>query len=567
MRQASIDEVAEALDRRRSRAAVCLVGAGCSMTAGLPSAEEVVEFLRMREAGVYEAAQRLRKGKARAAGAAAGAVAEPGYAELMQCLESRKRYRLFQRWVGVSSLNKAHLALAFLVWRRRIGRVFTTNFDDLVLRACSLYGVYPAVHDLAAMSRLDAAGSDKLFKKTFVVEPAVFYLHGRHNGFEQIHHDGPAAMQAARLDGVIADSRDRLWIVVGYSGESDPLFDTLEQAAGSGRGFYWVNRAPPAEPIRRALARQGAHYVEVPGADEFFSALAEKLSTRKEHWMRLPGAHVERVLGVLEARGERHAATRRVSPGRVARRREGMRLVAQRRRLDHAIAILEGSDAADDSMAVRALAEGLVLRGERLLKTDPSRASADFRRALDVLDPARLIDECHACLLDWDRDASRWQALFAQYRARRSLSGLRDRALLGKARTLVALEADSDAKVRERRLDRMRAELAAVRGQSRRPLLQLALGEVQASRAVAGGASRPLLAREAAEALRRAVAVGIESTTGRKALLARIDRVRRAGSTPRAAAGFAAAVEAIHARLCPDPTPPTLVSRSRRSDH
>lgn len=562
MRQASVHEVAEALGPRRGRAAVCLVGAGCSITAGLPSAEEVVEFLRMREAGVYEAAQRLRKGRARAAGAAGG-VMEPGYAELMQCLESRKRYRLFQRWVGVSSLNKAHLALAFLVWRRRIGRVFTTNFDDLVLRACSLYGVYPAVHDLAAMSRLDAAGSDKLFKKTFVVEPAVFYLHGRHNGFEQIHHDGPATMQAARLDGVIADSRDRLWIVVGYSGESDPLFDTLEQAAGSGRGFYWVNRQPPSEAIRRALARHGARYVEVPGADEFFGALAEGLSTRREHWLRLPGVHVGRVLGALQAKGGRQAAAGRVSSGRTTRRREGVRLVAQRRRLDHAISILERADAADDPVAMRALAEGLVLRGERALGTNPSLASADFRRALEVLDPAGLVDECHACLLEWDRDASRWQALFAQYRARQRSSDLRDRALLGKARTLVALEAGSDAKVRERRLDRMRAELAAVRGQLRRPLLQLALGEVQASRAFGGAAPRPQLAREAAEALRRAVAAGVDSGTERKALLARVDRARRAGTTPRAPSGFSAAVEAIHAGLTTDRRAPTGASRSR----
>jgi NAD-dependent SIR2 family protein deacetylase len=93
-------------------------------------------------------------------------------------LSDAERRDLISDYVDRATINWAHLAIAQLMKDGFVDRVFTTNFDPLVLRACALLGVFPAVYDFAASQR---------FKPAYLPEKAVFHLHGQHTGFVLLH--------------------------------------------------------------------------------------------------------------------------------------------------------------------------------------------------------------------------------------------------------------------------------------------------------------------------------------------------------------------------------------------
>ena len=57
---------------------------------------------------------------------------------------------LIAREVDAAKINWGHVAIAQLMASGYVDRVLTTNFDPLVVRACALSGIYPAVYDFAA---------------------------------------------------------------------------------------------------------------------------------------------------------------------------------------------------------------------------------------------------------------------------------------------------------------------------------------------------------------------------------------------------------------------------------
>ncbi|HEX5051856.1 MAG TPA: hypothetical protein VFZ65_08800 [Planctomycetota bacterium] len=85
-------------------------------------------------------------------------------------------------------------------------------------------------------------------------------------------------------------ARDRLWIVVGYSGDSDPLWDTLRHllVGGDPAPMWWVNLSRPRGAPARDLARAGGK-VLVKDADAFFTALANALPPRAKGIVMRPG--------------------------------------------------------------------------------------------------------------------------------------------------------------------------------------------------------------------------------------------------------------------------------------
>jgi hypothetical protein len=110
---------------------------------------------------------------------------------------------LIAREVDAAKINWGHVAIAQLMASGYVDRVLTTNFDPLVVRACALSGIYPAVYDFAA---------SQLLKPAQIPEMAVF-LFGVHQ-----HEAGPLAVQvecaahAERLGPLFQDAgRGRIW--------------------------------------------------------------------------------------------------------------------------------------------------------------------------------------------------------------------------------------------------------------------------------------------------------------------------------------------------------------------
>jgi NAD-dependent SIR2 family protein deacetylase len=143
-----------------------LIGAGCSVTSGIPLAGEFVELIKRDWKEAYSRA------------AAKSAPNPPGYPACMAELSAGERRRLTSEFVDKASVNWAHIAIAQLMKDGFVDRAYTTNFDPLVLRACSMVNLFPAVYDFAASQN---------FKPAFLPDKAVFHLHGQHTGFVLLH--------------------------------------------------------------------------------------------------------------------------------------------------------------------------------------------------------------------------------------------------------------------------------------------------------------------------------------------------------------------------------------------
>lgn len=155
-----------------------------------------------------------------------------------------------------------------------VDRVLTVNFDPLVVKACAMVGLYPAVYDFAA---------SQFFKPAYIPTPAVFHLHGQHTGFVLMNTEQEVEEHAKRLRPLFDDAgRGRVWVVVGYSGENDPVFQHLTGVPEFDFNLYWVGYKDnaPAPHVRDKLLSDGkyAFYVSGFDADDFFVELARRLN-------------------------------------------------------------------------------------------------------------------------------------------------------------------------------------------------------------------------------------------------------------------------------------------------
>jgi hypothetical protein len=171
--------------------------------------------------------------------------------------------------------NPTHLCIAQLIRDGFVQRVLTTNFDDLLPRACAQLAVRAFVHDFSTVEQYDPS---------LAREPAIFYLHGRDGGMVQHHTDDAMRRHSDQLARVIGDCVvGRPFIVVGYSGQSDPVFDSLASVSRYTYGLYWVTyrRQPPDLHVAKGLLRPDkyAYFVPASDADEFFQDLCRHLAT------------------------------------------------------------------------------------------------------------------------------------------------------------------------------------------------------------------------------------------------------------------------------------------------
>jgi NAD-dependent SIR2 family protein deacetylase len=154
----TLEDIVEALRPKPGTTRKCtvLLGAGCSISAGIPSAGAVVEHIRTAYPAAYARAT------------------PKDYPGCMAALDRGVRRDLIGGYIDNAKINWAHLALAQLIDHDFVDRVLTTNFDPLVSRACSLINSFPAVYDFAA---------SHLFNPDQVSEKSIFHLHGQRDGF------------------------------------------------------------------------------------------------------------------------------------------------------------------------------------------------------------------------------------------------------------------------------------------------------------------------------------------------------------------------------------------------
>ena len=274
----TIEVLIEQLQHVKEHGKKCslLIGAGCSVTAGVPAAQGFVEIIKNKHGSRYAKA------------------VEKTYGACMKQLPENVRRDLVARSIDQATLNWAHVGIAQLVANGYVDRIYTTNFDPLILRACALVGQYPAVYDFAAATH---------FVPDMVPTPAVFYLHGQRSGFKLLHTPEELKQHADLIRPVFQKAGEgRMWIVVGYSGENDPLVERLYESPHE-YGIYWVGYKDnePAASVRKTLDFDSEHRCWLPGydADRFFAELATRLGCFPPDLLGRPFSHLAHTLEQL----------------------------------------------------------------------------------------------------------------------------------------------------------------------------------------------------------------------------------------------------------------------------
>jgi hypothetical protein len=249
------------LDRNKRPFAVFL-GAGASYSAGIPLAGEIVQMIEDKCA------------------AEVGDCQPRDYATLMAKLLPGRRYELLKDKVNGAKLNMAHLYLAALVKSGWVDVVLTTNFDPLIVRAAASVNIRLNVYDVP---------NTKNFQHMDIMSPAVVYLHGQFNSFITVHALAEDKAILGDAEYALSEAvKGRSLVVVGYSGESDPIFNKLCEREQYRNGLFWINHTnadPKPHVLNKLLqaANKYAFYIRSEPADLFFPGIARALGVRTTH--------------------------------------------------------------------------------------------------------------------------------------------------------------------------------------------------------------------------------------------------------------------------------------------
>ena len=236
---------------------IFITGAGCSVTAGIPLANKIVSELNEQFAlELKPLSDEDRK----------------DYGKCMGRLETSKRRRYLQEYIGKAKINWSHIALACLIKEGYVRRVLTFNFDNLLARSCGLLGQYPPIYDFTAAN---------LNLHRLIDDPAIVHLHGQGHGFVQLNTDSETEEHAARLKEFVGHTlSESPTLFIGYSGKSDAFLPQIEEQFSDQHRLFWVdmgNQAP--EHLKNKLLTSSlAHYMSCEnGSDLFLIQLAQVL--------------------------------------------------------------------------------------------------------------------------------------------------------------------------------------------------------------------------------------------------------------------------------------------------
>jgi tetratricopeptide (TPR) repeat protein len=247
--------------------AIVFLGAGTSVSAGIPLTNVIVRHIKKkcRENPIIK--EFTKKG-------------EDDYYKLMGALTADERRDLFHFYVTRKrvKLNITNIYLAQLLKLGYVDYIVTVNFDDLILRACTLYNFLPPVYDISNI---------KTITTTDIRKNSVIYLHGQY--FGQWLLNNPDELQKVE-DEVLrlfnAIKTRRTWIIVGYSG-NDGIFDKIKSLGSFSSELFWVKKKLDEkydEKVINFLQTENLNANKIEGyyADSFFLKLYTELSKLDE---------------------------------------------------------------------------------------------------------------------------------------------------------------------------------------------------------------------------------------------------------------------------------------------
>ena len=244
----------------KTEKAIVLIGAGVSVTAGIPLTDTIVRHIKMR----------FRKNPL-----IKNLHHSNNYYELMGALTTDQIRDLFHFYVTREKvkLNMANIYLAHLLKEGYVDYILTVNFDNLILKACSLSNFLPPVYDMSNV---------KSFNTTDIRTKSVIYLHGQYFGQWLLNKKEELAKAEKEILTLFNTIKTRrTWIVVGYSG-NDGVFENMKQLGSFSSDLFWVHKN--FETAEKKVVDFintpdiNAHKIEGFYADSFFLNLHAELN-------------------------------------------------------------------------------------------------------------------------------------------------------------------------------------------------------------------------------------------------------------------------------------------------
>lgn len=261
-------------DAKEQGGAILLVGAGISVSAGIPPAQQLMKIAIENFPNYFtDEEQHLAQDD----------LGQLQYNDIMTKLSNVKRKELFKWFIEGNSekgiekakLNFAHIAIAELLKQGYFSRILTVNFDPLLIHACYMVGMYPfpAIYDLGAMGKINAE---------LLHDPSIVYLNGQHVGFVQRNTNEQLKAHQETLSQIVRSTGcEKTWVVAGYSGENDPLMEALSELRPFNNWLYWLeyNKDISSNQSHSFLAEdEECKVVNECDADDTFMQIAELLN-------------------------------------------------------------------------------------------------------------------------------------------------------------------------------------------------------------------------------------------------------------------------------------------------
>jgi tetratricopeptide (TPR) repeat protein len=303
MIEKEIKHLAYKLKRNKNKnkpGAIVFIGAGCSVSAGIPTADKIVDYVLEQHKEnpdiktLYDNVLKQHEKNLKE-----NLNEKPTYADLMACLSPPERKEIFKYYVDNAKINVSHIYLAHLMIEGYVDYIVTVNFDDLAQKALALYNVFPPIYDISTI---------RDFTTTTLEAQSITYLHGQYNGLWQLN-------TKEEMDRVIKDeiakdifrqiTNGRPWIVIGYSGE-DKIFGELVKLGRFDDGLYWVGYkdSEPKKVVRDNLLdkqNSGSFHIKGYDSDSFFLKLNIELQEGQPTIFSSPFSFLSKVLeGIID---------------------------------------------------------------------------------------------------------------------------------------------------------------------------------------------------------------------------------------------------------------------------
>ncbi|MFN8287629.1 MAG: SIR2 family protein [Chitinophagales bacterium] len=265
--------------KEEGRSTALLVGAGISASAGIPLASKMVTELKGDPRYNYRFEDvRLNE-------------ETNEYNVLMKSLTYKQREEYLRSYINSAKINLAHLYIGMLIKEGYVNTVLTTNFDPLLVKTMALFNHHTYVYDLA---------NTRNYVSDSILFPNIFYLHGQGHSFLMLNTTEELRQPGEYFKMLLNDLlRKHFFLVVGYSGLCDFIFEELCEVPRFSSDLHWVGYKSEDAPkhVREKLCvKDSVRYVNSYGADGFFRELANELELTPASFFDRPFDYLREIL-------------------------------------------------------------------------------------------------------------------------------------------------------------------------------------------------------------------------------------------------------------------------------